>query len=149
MRRRVREFAQGAAVIGVICLATTISLTPSFYSWSVHGRPILLPVKHAAEAEQYGLKIRQLVSPVLDSRFPPFRRWNELETKARFSLEDENRNSRLGLVATVGFLLLVAGLLVPPAAKLASDPPLLEHAGRLTLALLLLGTIGASAACSA
>jgi phosphoglycerol transferase len=119
-----------------------ISLAPSYYSWSLHGRPVLLPVKHAAESEQYGLKIRQLVSPVLDSRLPPFRYWNELESNAQFPLEDENRNSRLGVVATAGFLLLLIGLLVAATSSLASEPMLFEYAGRLTLALLLLGTMG-------
>jgi hypothetical protein len=121
-RRSVRDFAQGAAVVGIICLATVISLAPSFYSWSVHGRPIILPVKHAAESEQYGLTIRQLVSPVLDSRLPPFRHWNELETTAHFPLEDENRNSRLGAVGTVGFLMLLGGMMVAATWSLASDP---------------------------
>jgi len=141
-RRSLLQFAQGTALVGIICLATTISLAPTFYSWSLHGRPIVLPVKHAAESEQYGLKIRQLVSPVLDSRLPPFHYWNELETRARFPLEDENRNSRLGVVGTAGFLLLLIGLLVAATSSLASEPMLFEYAGRLTLALLLLGTIG-------
>jgi phosphoglycerol transferase len=140
--RSVREFAHGLVFVGVICAATAINLAPSAYAWSRDGKPAIVPEKRAAESEQYGLKIRQLVSPVLDHAFPPFRQWTALEEGAKYPLENENRNARLGLVATVGFLAILVGPLVPRIASAASDGLLFISAARLTLAAVLLATVG-------
>src|SRR5262249_47316687 len=63
-RRDRRVVASGAIAIAVIAACTLINLTPSFYSWSQHGRPMVLREKVPAEAEMFGLKIRTLISPV-------------------------------------------------------------------------------------
>ena len=90
--------------------ARCVNLAPSLYSWSRHGRPMILRDKVPAESEVYGLKIRQLVSPVFQHPFPPFRRWTEKEAAAHFPLETENMDSRLGLVGSVGFLGLLGAV---------------------------------------
>jgi len=126
--------------IVVIAGCTVLNLAPSFYSWSRHGRPIIMRDKIPAESEMFALKIRQLISPVFQHPFPPFRKWVEKEAAAHFPIENENVTSRLGLVGTLGFLgllglLFVSGV-VPPRA------PTLLSASRLTLAALLLSTVG-------
>jgi phosphoglycerol transferase len=136
-----RILASGGICIAVIASCTLLNLTPSFYSWSRHGRPMMVHGKVPAESEMFGLKIRQLVSPVYPHRFPPFRKWVEKEAAARFPNEYENWTSRLGLVGTLGFLGLLA-LLFAPDAALPRAPTLLRGASRLTLAALLLATVG-------
>src|SRR5262249_23934130 len=118
-----------------------VNLTPSFASWSRHGRPMVLQEKRPAESEMFGLKIRQLISPVSPHVFPPFRKWVERETAARFPNEYENWTARLGLVGTLGFLGLLVLLFVPEAA-LPRAPELVRSASRLTLAAVLLATVG-------
>ena len=140
--RNHRELGSGLLLVGVICLATALNLAPSFYSWAEHGKPQSLPVKHSAEAEQYGLKIRQLISPTRNHAFSFFRDWTLLEDGANYPLENENTSSRLGLIGTVGFLVLLGGLFIPRIAATMSDDALFLGASRLTLAALLLGTIG-------
>ena len=137
-----RELGRGLVFVGAICLATALNLAPSLYAWAGHGKPVTIPVKHAAESEQYGLKIRQLVSPVFDHWFPPFRRWTDLEEGAEYPLENENKDARLGVIATAGFLVLLCGFFVPGVAAALADGPLFVSAGRLTLAALLLATVG-------
>src|SRR5262249_7412851 len=137
-----RESLRGIALVALIATATALNLSPSVYAWSRDGRPTAIPEKHAAEAEQYGLKIRHLVSPVFDHSVPPFRDWLEREERANYPLETENRNARLGLVATIGFVALVAAFLVPAIAAAAADGELFVNAGRLTLAAVLLATVG-------
>ena len=136
-----RGLWRGLAFVLLISVATAVNLAPSFYAWHRDGRPVSIPQKHAAEAEQYGLKIRQLVSPVNPS-FPPFGRWMEIEEDANYPLETENDMSKLGVAATVGFLVLLCGLFAPGVASVLPDGPLFVNAGRLTLAALLLATIG-------
>jgi len=136
-----RILASGGICIGVIASCTLLNLAPSFYSWSQRGQPMVLRDKVPAESEMFGLKIRQLISPVYPHRFPPFRSWVEREAAARFPNEYENWTARLGLVGTLGFLALLARLFAPDPA-LPRAPTLLRGASRLTLAALLLATVG-------
>src|SRR5262249_51844105 len=57
-----RESLRGIALVALIATATALNLSPSVYAWSRDGRPTAIPEKHAAEAEQYGLKVAHLVS---------------------------------------------------------------------------------------
>jgi hypothetical protein len=136
-----RILASGGVCIAIIASCTLINLTPSFYSWSQHGRPMVLRDKAPAESEMFALKIRQLISPVYPHRFPPFRKWVLQEAAARFPNDNENWTARLGLMGTLGFLGLLALLFVPDAA-LPRAPTLLRSASRLALAALLLSTVG-------
>ena len=140
--RRSSILRAGSLCVVLIAGCTLLNLAPSLYSWSRHGKPIILRDKVPAESEVYGLKIRQLVSPAFGHAFPPFRWWTEKEAAAQFPLETENMTSRLGLVGTVGFLGLLGLLFVPKAADLSRSGNLLLDASRLTLAAILLGTVG-------
>lgn len=135
-----RLLVSGALAVAVIAGSTLLNLAPSFYSWQQHGRPLIQREKTPAEAEMHGLKIRQLISPVYPHAFPPFNGWVEREAAARFPNDYENWSSRLGIVGTLGFLALVLLLFLPEAPQL--EVPLLRGASRLTLAALLLATVG-------
>jgi hypothetical protein len=139
-RRDRRLLVSGALAVAVIAGSTLLNLAPSLYSWHEHGRPLIQREKTPAEAEMHGLKIRQLVSPVYPHAFPPFNRWVEQEAAARFPNDYENWSSRLGIVGTLGFLALVLLLFLPEAPL--QELPLVRGASRLTLAVLLLATVG-------
>lgn len=140
--RAWRVLGAGGLCMALIGAGTYLNLAPSFRSWSNHGKPLTVPEKTPAEAELYGLKIRQLVSPGLWHRFPPFRAWLAREQRAAFPVETENSSSRLGLVATVGFLTLLGLLFVPRAGQTSGHHDTLLAASRLVLAAVLLATIG-------
>ena len=89
----------------------------------------------------YGLKIRQLVSPVFPHRFPPFNRWVEQEAAARFPNDNENWTARLGIVGTRRISRL-AGAPLHARRAAAAACRCSQGASRLTLAALLLGTVG-------
>jgi len=139
--RDKRVLVSGALCLAVIGGSTLVNLTPSFYSWHQHGRPMILRDKVPAEAEMFGLKIRQLVSPVFPHRLTPFNSWVQREASARFPNDNENWTSRLGVVGTLGFLGLLAVLFIPDPA-LTRRFALLRGGSRLTLAALLLATVG-------
>jgi phosphoglycerol transferase len=140
--RTFRLIGAGALCVALIAGGTAINLTPSFLSWHRIGRPLMVPDKTPAEAEVYGLKIRQLISPGLWHRFPPFRAWLDREAAAGFPLETENGSTRLGVVATVGFLILIGLLFAPGVSQALAARETLLAASRLTLAAVLLATIG-------
>jgi hypothetical protein len=131
----------GALCISIVTGSTLVNLAPSFYSWHVNGRPLILRDKVPAESEIYGLKIRQLISPVYPHFIGPFRRWVDGEAAARFPNENENWSSRLGLIGTLGFLGLLSLLFVPDT-RVSRTIASLRGASRLTLAGLLLATVG-------
>ena len=140
--REKRILRAGSVCLLVVIVSTALNLLPSAYSWHVHGKPILVREKVPAESEVYGLKIRQLVSPVFQHSFPPFRRWTEKEGEARYPVETENMISRLGLVSTIGFLGLLALLFLPGSALKLDPGRTLVSASQLTIAALLLSTVG-------
>jgi phosphoglycerol transferase len=147
-RRDRRILASGVLCVAVISGCTLVNLIPSFVSWGQNGRPLMMRDKVPAEAEMFGLKIRQLVSPVFPNRIPPLQHWVRQEEAARFPIETENWTARLGLAGTAGFLGLLALLFVPDAADrahraaLSRTAGLLKSASRLTIAAVLLATVG-------
>ena len=140
--RRKRVLVAGAVGIAVIAGCTFVNQAPSLRSWSRQGRPIILHDKLPLESELYALKIRHLVSPAIGHAFPVFHRWTDKEAEAAFPLEGENTLSRLGFIGTVGFVGLLVLLFWPSAATRFSAGAALGGASRLTLAALLLATIG-------
>ena len=135
-----RVLVSTALCLAVIAATTFVNLVPSFESWRRSGRPAILQDKTPAEAEMFGLKIRQLVSPVFPNHFTPFQHWVEREAVARFPNENENWTARLGVVGTMGFLVLVAMWFVPDRTR--KERTLLRSASLLTLAAVLLATVG-------
>ncbi|HST10537.1 MAG TPA: hypothetical protein VLL05_09165, partial [Terriglobales bacterium] len=140
--RQWRIVRAAILLLTVFVGCTLVNLGPSLYSWRVHGQPILLPDKPPAHAEMFGLKIRTLVSPVLPHAFPPFRKWTEAEARAQFPLETENTWSRLGVVGTFGFLGLLGLLMIPAVADRVPAGRTLVGGSQLTIAGLLLATVG-------
>ncbi len=144
----VLTYRQGRLLVaGGLCLAlivgtTVLNLAPSLRAWSRDGKPTIVHDKTPDEAEILGLKIRQLVSPALRHSFPPFRGWNKKEAEAYFPLENENTLSRLGVVGSLGFVGLLGLLLVPGAVDGLSGKRTLVAASQLTIAAVLLATVG-------
>lgn len=142
----VRDRKSAAWLIGLFLVATTcaaaaLNLAPSFIVWSQQGKPQAIVEKLPAEAELYGLTLRQLVGPVSDHTIPMFRRWRDMERAARFPLENsENRSARLGLLGAIGFVLLMGSLVVSRHSR--HEDPLLNATAGLALGAVLLGTVG-------
>lgn len=137
----IAPLKRGALFLGIVMLTTAINLIPSQLIWRVEGKP--WGVGHNPnEAEKLGLKIRHLVGPTDGHWFGPFKTYLESERAAGFPRENENHPGRLGLVGTTGFLGLMAVLIVPLARPPDEERRRLQAAATLTLAALLLGTVG-------
>ncbi|MDQ6751492.1 MAG: hypothetical protein M3Z33_12165 [Actinomycetota bacterium] len=109
--RRDRRALTGAlAVTGAIAAMLVINFSPSLLYHLDHGGNGTVAHRRAEEAERYALRFSQLVLPVNVHRVGVLRR-----AKARYanSLKEpnpfnESYSSALGVVATVGFLSLLA-----------------------------------------
>ena len=138
--RRAALLKVGGACFGALVVATLLNLIPTQLAWREYGQPSgtqHLPM----ESEVFGLKIRYMVSPVLGHWFPPFRAWLDRDARAEFPDESEVRISRLGTVATAGWLALMASLVL---ARRRTDPSgdVVPAAGGLAVVAILIATIG-------
>jgi len=142
---RARSFAPArTALVGLALLGSgmVINLAPSAAYWHIHGRNPELDYKSRADSDGYGLKIRQLVTPNPESPLPPLR-WAAARIAAvPFPLENENATTRLGLVASLGFLALLAVSLLAGSGVLREAPAPLHAAAMLNLAAVLVATVG-------
>src|SRR5262249_57007530 len=103
-------------------------------------------VRHPIGAEFFGLKITQLVAPSSGNRFEPLAEWKE-EFLRTFTLHgsytqlvNENDFAALGIIGSLGFLILIARLLYRKSTSPQSR--LKEALALLNMFAILLGTIG-------
>lgn len=99
---------EAAVAVALISLAAAINLAPSFISWSQYGKPPDMGYKSAAEAEVYGLKLRKLLVPNEANQMPIISHWARSDRNSNFPNENENITARLGPMAGIGFLFLLA-----------------------------------------
>ena len=140
--RRLTVVRQGVVILLVVISCTALNLAPSFDAFRRLGVPVTVDVKRPAESEQYGLKIRHLVSPVFQHPFPLFERWGQRESDAHFPLDNENSSARLGLVAAVGFLSALGLVILRVPADVGTPLAFSVASGQLIVAMLVLATIG-------
>ena len=120
-----------AVLIGVILAASLVNLSPSLLYRLEHGRNPAALARGAAGSEVFGLKIAQLLLPLTGHRVAALAALkNTYNVQA--PLVNENDSATLGLIGSVGFLLLIGRLFRGRADTIS----------RLNLAALLVGTLG-------
>ncbi len=144
---RQRDSTRRAVASLVLLIAATgLSLAPTWVAWKRDpdtGR-FINSFKAASAADIFGLKLRQLLTPVPEHRIGVLRWIQEKVDGARFPMESENSFSRLGLLGAIGFCWLTAfaifgrGMAAPEIAHSREFSAL----SALTLTLLLLSTVG-------
>lgn len=130
----------GAVAILILTATSSINLMPSFWSWATLGKPDSLNYKSAAEAEDFGLKLRRLVAPHEANALPILSSWGKSDAHANFPLENENVTARLGTLGALGLGVLLIRILVPQVFRGA--PVKLDALATLTLFCLLFTTVG-------
>ena len=135
----------GQLWIGSLVLVTIfLSLLPKIVYSFIYGSNQIVGKRSYIEQEIYGLKIVQMLLPPSYSRFSVFRSLNQ-EYSSKAPLVTENAFSSLGLVASIGFLILCITMFVSISLgeKKKKDKWLLvDFLSLATLSLLLMGMIG-------
>ena len=142
LRKDFYALITAAVLVVVMAVTVAINLSPSIVYLRKHGNPQSM-VRGAGEAETFALKISQLLLPVTDHRVP----WlAQLKTQYNYGpLINENNNATLGLIGSVGFLVLLGALLgLRREREFSLEGPvdLLLPLSKLNIAAVLLGTIG-------
>ncbi len=122
----------------LICLTLSLNMLPNVLSKMEHGANHEVAVRTPPESEFYGLKITQLVLPVDQHRLKFFAKVkNHYNDSA--PLVNENRFATLGMIGSLGFLLLLCLLFF---RKLPWITETLSDLSRLNIAALLFATVG-------
>ncbi len=143
--RTWKGFASASLVIAVIVAAGLINHAPTFpyeYKYGHNARP---HDRMAEDAERYGLKVAQLVLPVVQHNpvgLGPEVWFDPAAVRAMYqspTLKEVNETewNPLGLIGAVGYVLLLASAVVPVGRRWPVGP-----VAALTVFATLLGTIG-------
>jgi len=140
--RSVRPLAQGGAIAVAILALSFVSLAPSFFYWAQHGTNPEVGHRFAFESELYGLKFAQLVLPMEQHRIGKLAHLRQ-SYDTRSAQTEATRSSTLGIVATAGFLWLLAVSLLQLASPGRRIVPALDgQAGIAALVALFLAWTG-------
>jgi phosphoglycerol transferase len=138
-RHSWKPWASASVVCAVIASGVLINLAPTLLYQHREGRNPAVAVRSMQEVEVYALRPLQMVLPSARHRSPTLAALTQkYESQARYV--NENRTSALGLVASLGLVLLMLGLLSGQHWWRAS--PAMGTAARATAVALLLGVAG-------
>ena len=131
-------------IVGTVLGAIFLSALPQVIYNAINGSNPIAGQRSPIEQEIYGLKIIQLLLPPSYSRFPLFRNINQLYS-SKAPLVNENSYSCMGLIASIGFIVLCIALVISFCAKKKKDEDsmvLIDFLSLSTLCLILMGSIG-------
>ena len=97
---------RGHFLIAVIVLAVLANVSPNLIGKLQRGANRAAMVRLPQEAERYGMKIIGMLLPVSNHRIGLLRHYREVYTRVS-PLVNENETAALGLLGSVGFLLLI------------------------------------------
>ncbi len=144
---RQRDSTRQVAVsLALLVAAAGLNMAPTWMAWKrdPDTERFMSSFKAAYAADVYGLKLRQLVTPVPDHKIGALRWIQEEIDGAHFPMETENSFSRIGLFGAIGLCWLIAFAVF----RSGIAAPEIEHSrefsalSTLTLALLLVSTVG-------
>jgi hypothetical protein len=142
LKKDIYALLASVILVAVMVLTVAINLSPSIVYLRKHGNPQSM-VRAPGEAETFGLKISQLLLPVTGHRLPSFA---QVKTDYSYApLNTENNNATLGLIGSLGFLILLGKLFGSRNGReFSPETPtdLLLPLSKFNMAAVLLGTIG-------
>jgi hypothetical protein len=94
-------------LISIIILGVLVNTSPSLIYQHENGKNPEVAVRYPMESEIYGLKISQLLMPINGHRIPLLARLSSYYSNTA-PLVNENSSASLGLIGSIGFLILIA-----------------------------------------
>jgi phosphoglycerol transferase len=132
-------------LIGIIVFFLFTFNLPSTQYQLHNGKNPEVAIRYPAESEVYGLKIVQLLLPVNDHRIPIFAQFSS-KYAATSPLVNENSFATLGLIGSIGFIILILNLFYQLFTKSTLDDneilKKIKYLSVLNLSAVLLATVG-------
>lgn len=109
--KKLKILIPSVIMVLIILLVGLINVSPSIIYSAEHGKNQTVANRSFAESEVYGLKLTSLLLPVNDHRI---NRLADIKNKYNTStpLNNENAMATLGIIGSIGFLILVASLFI-------------------------------------
>lgn len=135
--KNVRKLLVSFILIFFIGTSLLINISPSIYSKLTNPKENGVSSRNFEAAETYGLKIAQLLLPTTNHNVEWIKeKKNEYNTKA--PLVNENDTSSLGVIGSIGFLMLLLHLFMRRTKRIEYNNTL----SLLNISAILLGTVG-------
>lgn len=131
-------------IFAFVLATILISLIPKIGYSVLYGSNPVVGKRSFVEQETYGLKIIQMLLPPGYSRFSVLRELNQ-EYSQKAPYVNENAGASLGIIASVGFLLLCVMLICSFASgkkREGNERLIIDFLSLSTLTLILMGSIG-------
>lgn len=141
--KKIKENLKYSISILIVLFCFMCNMFPKIIYEIIAGKNYLAGIRYAWESEMYGLKIIQLLLPVAYSKIPKFAEINK-EYSTTFPIITENSFSSLGIIASVGFIILciLLFLLIISKVEYRGKFGILSFVSLATLCLVLFCTIG-------
>jgi phosphoglycerol transferase len=129
--------------IVLIGCAKVADVTPTLVHWYRHGQSTALNYRSEAEADIYGLTIRQMFTPITGHPFRPLLLVRDKIFAAGFP-HDQNESSaaNLGMISAIGFVVLLIVAIAHPRGKILGDNRIQIFAGCVVGLVLIAGVGG-------
>ncbi len=137
-RKCARPLIAGVALVGLVGCVGLLNVVPNLQYWHGHGQNPSVAHRAPMEADYYGLKVAQLLLPVTGHRLRAQARFKD-DYNNTMPMINENDDSTLGIVGSMGFLILILCLGLRSTALF---PSVLGRLVTLNLFAVLLGTVG-------
>ena len=126
-------------LIFIIFTGVLINLSPTLIYQYRNGRNVAVAKRSPMETEVYGLKVTHLLLPTAGHRISELAKIKHIYSSTT-PLNNENISSSLGMIGSMGFLILIGALFFWGAPFLKSE--IVEHLSLLNIAGVLYTTIG-------
>lgn len=145
VKKQIQALGLALFFVGVISFAVLLNLLPSFWFNLQNGPNLEICKRVPFEAELYGLKLSQLLLPIQGDRISILAHIREKYDTG--VLINENSRASLGVIGSIGFLILLIRMFVNRNQnEQKSSSQSLSRLSELNLAGVLLATIGGAGA---
>jgi len=150
-RKSLKRLIVAVIAVGIIGFVFLVNYSPSYSYQNKYGKNEAAAMRYPIESEIFGMTVSQLVLPITGHRVGFLADFKAEQLKegvykgARFYFVNENDNSSLGLIGSIGLLFSLGWLIFArrrDTDKLQMDLPMLDTLGVLNLLGILLATVG-------
>src|SRR5690349_12560049 len=138
--RSLRMFAPAAILTAVLGVGLAANLAPNFVYLHRHGNPHIAE-RNPVEAEIFGLKLAPMLLPIRNHRITALAQLTESYSRNTVGSK-ASEMAALGLIGTTGFLFLTVWILFVTPTRRPGGGAIFDRLGTLTIAAVLLGTVG-------
>lgn len=139
--KKITHLVVSVVLVGVLMSGVIVNVAPKIINDHTNGKNTMLGKRSAIETEIYGLKITQLLLPVSGHRIAFLDR-NKGKYDANAPLVNENFTVSLGVVGSLGFVVLIFMAVLGPFLGGGRKVSRLKELSVLNISGIILATIG-------